>query len=224
MANNIKNVTLRQFALAFLISTILLRRLKRTWLYVDDCPRYGYYCATSGDSAKVLDIADIEYFTVKKGAGNLQPFDTRSAENRQDRRYFQKRKMTSTSKIAQGTAPHTVGLDPRIREFAKEETNWYTLVPTICNADTLGIRPDLIKRPINSWSELLNPEFKGKASILNIASIGIMDAAMVCEAMVRSGDKGNMTKAEIDKTMAIFTEAKKSGQFRAWKSLTNPLT
>ena len=28
-----------------------------------------------------------------------------------------------------------------------------------------------------------------------------------------------MTKAEIDKTMAIFTEAKKSGQFRAfWKS------
>ena len=32
-------------------------------------------------------------------------------------------------------------------------------------------------------------------------------------------DKGNMTKEEIDKTMAIFTEAKKAGQFRAfWKS------
>jgi putative spermidine/putrescine transport system substrate-binding protein len=29
----------------------------------------------------------------------------------------------------------------------------------VYNADTLGIRPDLIKRPINSWSELLNPEF-----------------------------------------------------------------
>ena len=87
--------------------------------------------------------------------------------------------------------------------------------------DTLGIRPDLIKRPINSWTELLNPEFKGKASILNISSIGIMDAAMVCEAMgeVQYGDKGNMTKDEIDKTMAIFTEAKKAGQFRAfWKS------
>ena len=37
---------------------------------------------------------------------------------------------------------------------------------------------------------------------------------MVCEAMgeVNYGDKGNMTKAEIDKTMAIFTEAKKAGQ------------
>ena len=31
---------------------------------------------------------------------------------------------------------------------------------------------------------------------------------------VKYGDKGNMTKAEIDKTMAIFTEAKKAGQFR----------
>ena len=38
---------------------------------------------------------------------------------------------------------------------------------------------------------------------------------MVCEAMgeVTYGDKGNMTKEEIDKTMKIFTDAKKSGQF-----------
>ena len=96
-----------------------------------------------------------------------------------------------------------------------------TLIPTIYNADTLGIRPDLIGRPIGSWTELLNPEFKGKASILDISSIGIMDAAMVCEAMgeIQYGDKGNMTREEIDKTMAIFTEAKQNGQFRAfWKS------
>jgi putative spermidine/putrescine transport system substrate-binding protein len=39
----------------------------------------------------------------------------------------------------------------------------------------LGIRPDLIKQPIESWAELFNPEFKGKTSILNIPSIGIMD-------------------------------------------------
>ena len=95
-----------------------------------------------------------------------------------------------------------------------------TLIPTTYNADTLGIRPDLIKRPIESWEELLNPEFKGKASLLNIPSIGIMDAAMVVEAHGRHkyGDKGNMTKAEIDLTMKILTEAKKAGQFRAfWK-------
>src|SRR6202030_246636 len=65
-----------------------------------------------------------------------------------------------------------------------------------------------------------NPEFKGKAPILNIPSIGIMDAAMVVEAtgQHKYEDKGNMTKAEIDLTMKILTEAKKAGQFRAfWK-------
>ena len=87
-----------------------------------------------------------------------------------------------------------------------------TLIPTIYNADTLGIRPDLIGRPIESWAELLNPEFAGKASILDISSIGIMDMAMVCEAMgeIQYGDKGNMTTEEIDKTMAIFTAAKQA--------------
>lgn len=109
----------------------------------------------------------------------------------------------------------------------QEESGWMTLIPTIYNADTLGIRPDLIGRPIESWTELLNPEFKGKASILDISSIGIMDAAMVCEAMgeIKYGDKGNMTKEEIDKTMAIFTEAKKNGQFRAfWKTFDESVT
>ena len=69
--------------------------------------------------------------------------------------------------VAQGTAPSTVGFitEPGSKEFAPEVTGWMTLIPTIYNADTLGIRPDLIKRPIDTWAELLNPEFKGKASI-----------------------------------------------------------
>jgi len=136
---------------------------------------------------------------------------------------FRDGKLNPDSVIAQGTAPHTVGFvdGPDGKEFVDEESGWMTLIPTIYNADTLGIRPDLINRGIDSWAELLNPEFKGKASILDISSIGIMDAAMVCEAMgeITYGDKGNMTRDEIDKTMAIFTEAKKNGQFRAfWKS------
>ena len=106
------------------------------------------------------------------------------------------------------------------KTFSPTPTEFVTLIPTVYNADTLGIRPDLIKRPITSWAELLNPEFKGKASILNIPSIGIMDAAMVVEAtgQYKYADKGNMTRAEIDLTMKVLTEAKKAGQFRAfWK-------
>jgi putative spermidine/putrescine transport system substrate-binding protein len=122
----------------------------------------------------------------------------------------------------QGTAPKKVMFveGPHSTKFSSTPTEWVTLIPTVYNADTLGIRPDLIKRPINSWAELLNPEFKGKAAILNIPSIGIMDAAMVVEATgkYKYPDKGNMTRQEIDMTMAALTEAKKAGQFRAfWK-------
>jgi hypothetical protein len=136
---------------------------------------------------------------------------------------FTKGQLPNGKKIGdQGTAPMKVlyleGANSKV--FSKTPTEFVTLIPTVYNADTLGIRPDLIKRPISSWKELLNPEFKGKASILNIPSIGIMDAAMVVEAtgQHKYADKGNMTKAEIDLTMKVMTEAKKAGQFRAfWK-------
>ena len=227
-AQNIKNVTLRQFGTGVSNINEIAKRAKQ------DLGITLQMTALDTDSTaqrvvtqpRSFDIADIEYFTLKKvwGSGNMQPMDIRKLKYYdQIVGTFKNGKLTPSSKIAQGTAPHTVSFveNPTDRNFAKGETNWYTMVPTIYNADTLGIRPDLIKRPISSWTELLNPEFRGKASILNIASIGIMDAAMVCEAMgeVQYGDKGNMTRAEIDKTMAIFTEAKQAGQFRAfWKS------
>ncbi|WP_292289840.1 extracellular solute-binding protein [Marivita sp.] len=179
--------------------------------------------ATQPDS---FDIADIEYWICKKvwPTGNLQAMDTsRIANYDKIAGTFRTGKLTPTSEIAQGTAPHTVGFvdGPDGTSFVDNESGWMTLIPTIYNADTLGIRPDLIGRPISNWSELLNTEFKGKASILDISSIGIMDMAMVCESMgeITYADKGNMTREEIDKTLAIFTEAKQNGQFRAfWKS------
>ena len=225
---NIKNVTLRQFGTGVSNINEIAKRAKQ------DLGITLQMTALDTDSTaqrvvtqpRSFDIADIEYFTLKKvwGSGNMQPMDIRKLKHYdQIVGTFKNGKLTPSSKIAQGTAPHTVSFveNPTDRNFAKGETNWYTMVPTIYNADTLGIRPDLSKRPSSSWTELLNPEFRGKASILNIASIGIMDAAMVCEAMgeVQYGDKGNMTRAEIDKTMAIFTEAKQAGQFRAfWKT------
>jgi len=53
-------------------------------------------------------------------------------------------------------------------KFAKKPTEWFTMVPTIYNADTLGIRPDLVGRPITKWGDLADPAFKGKTAILNI--------------------------------------------------------
>ncbi|HEX5784904.1 MAG TPA: extracellular solute-binding protein, partial [Burkholderiaceae bacterium] len=173
-----------------------------------------------------FDLIDTEYFSLKKiiPTGNLQGIDTKRIKNADKiTSLFTKGEVAGKKVGDQGTAPKKVMyLDkPDAKAFSAAPTQFMTLIPTVYNADTLGIRPDLIKRPIDSWKELLNPEFKGKAAILNIPSIGIMDAAMICESagIVKYGDKGNMTKAEIDKTIDFLIKTKKDGQFRAfWKT------
>ncbi|MDR3536559.1 MAG: PotD/PotF family extracellular solute-binding protein [Acetobacteraceae bacterium] len=227
-AQNIKNVTLRQFgtgvsnlnAVADKVKQDLGFTLQMTALDTDAVIQKAV------TQPKSYDIADIEYFSIKKvfPTGVMQPMDARKIKY-VDKivPIFTKGKLTPESAVAQGTTPYSVGFvdGPNGRSFAKGQTGWMTLIPTIYNADTLGIRPDLVGRPINNWKDLVDPAFKGKAAILNIPSIGIMDAAMVMESLgtLKYADKGNMTKPEIDKTIAFLIEAKKSGQFRAfWKS------
>src|SRR5262249_27188122 len=169
---------------------------------------------------------DIEYWICKKvfPANVLQPMDAKKIK------YFDKivpifttGKLKPDSVVAQGTAPNTVSFveGQTSTKFAKSPTQWFTMVPTIYNADTVGIRPDLVGRPITQWKDILDPKFKGKTAILNIPSIGIMDAAMIAESagIATYVDKGNMTKAEIDKTIDFLIKTKKDGQFRAfWKT------
>ena len=172
-----------------------------------------------------FDILDSEYWMLKKiiPSGNLLGMDAKRIKLVNEiTPVFTKGEIGGKKIGDQGTAPKKVSFLParEAKTFATEQTQWMTLIPTTYNADTLGIRPDKIGRPITSWAELLNPEFKGKAALLNIPSIGIMDAAMVVEAtgQHKYADKGNMTRAEIDLTMKVLTEAKRAGQFRAfWK-------
>ncbi|ODA33110.1 ABC transporter substrate-binding protein [Veronia pacifica] len=227
-AQNIKNITLRQFGTGVSNLNAIAEQCKKD---------LGFNLQlTSLDSDSVTqravtqprsyDIADIEYWICKKVFPSkvLQPLNTtRLKLFDKISPLFINGKLTPSSPIAQGTAPHTVGFveGKDSTTFAPSPTDWMTLIPTIYNADTLGIRPDLINRPIKNWSDIMDPAFKGKASILNIPSIGIMDAAMICESMgaVSYADKGNMSKDEIDKTIAVLIDAKRQGQFRAfWKS------
>src|SRR5882757_2440652 len=120
----------------------------------------------------------------------------------------------------QGVAPYSVlyatGADGQ--KFSKGPSDWLTGIPTITNADTLGIRPDLVGRPISSWADLISPEFKGRAALQDQPTVGVIDVAMALEARgdLKYGDKGNMTKEEIDKTIKIMLDFKKGGHFRAF--------
>ena len=191
-----------------------------------------YIPLTSDDVVKTavtqpnrFDILEPEVWMVKKivPSGNLRGLDTqRIKEAGNITTVFTKGEVDGKKIGDQGTAPRKVIYleGEESKTFSKDESRYMSIIPSVYNADTLGIRPDLIGRPIEHWHELLNSEFKGKASILNIPSIGIMDAAMVVESLGEHtyADKGNMTKEEIDLTMGVLTEAKKQGQFRAfWK-------
>jgi putative spermidine/putrescine transport system substrate-binding protein len=222
------NITLRQFGTGVSNLNAIAEKCKEDLgitleMTATDSDAAAQRAVTQPDS---YDIADIEYWTLKKvfAAGVIQPMDTAKLK------YYDKvvplfitGKLEPESVIAQGTAPHTVGFVEAqdSKTFAKEPTKWFTMMPTIYNADTLGIRPDLVGREISSWADILDPAFKGKTSILNIPSIGIMDAAMIMEAAgeIKYADKGNMTTEEIDKTIDFLIKIKQAGQFRAfWKS------
>jgi putative spermidine/putrescine transport system substrate-binding protein len=108
------------------------------------------------------------------------------------------------------------------KKLAGKPTEFQTMIPTIYNADTLGIRPDLIggRDKVTSWKDLLDPKFKGKTALFDYAPVGIIDVAMALEARgdFKYADKGNMTKEEIDKTIKIMIDLKKSGHFRSFWS------
>jgi putative spermidine/putrescine transport system substrate-binding protein len=171
-----------------------------------------------------IDIADIEYFFQLHllPRGTLHPMEAKKIKL-WDKvvPIFTKGEYPDGRKVStQGVLPFEVQYieKPGDKKFATKPTNYITGIPTVYNADTLGIRPDLVKRKVESWAELLNPEWKGKTSIVSVPGIGIMDAAMAIEARgdMKYKDKGNMTKQEIDKTIEILIKAKKAGQFRAF--------
>ncbi|MGA7974582.1 MAG: PotD/PotF family extracellular solute-binding protein [Pseudolabrys sp.] len=172
-----------------------------------------------------FDLVDVEYFALPElvPAGTLMGMDAKKIKLADEITSVLTKGTIDDKKIgSQGTAPFKVFYreGKYSKKFASKPTEWLSLIPTTYNADSLGYRPDLTGGTITHWKSLLDPKFKGKTALINIPSIGIMDAAMAIESsgLIKYGDKGNQTKAEIDKTIDILIKAKKAGQFRAFWS------
>jgi len=97
-------------------------------------------------------------------------------------------------------------------------SRYISMVPGWHNADSIGYNPDETGREILSWAELFSEDFAGSVALLNIPQIGVMDAALGVEALgLRTfGDKGNMTRDEIDFLIDFLIEKKQAGHFRAF--------
>ena len=169
-----------------------------------------------------LDIADLEVWQSKVAVpqGALQGVEIAKIKNWGELTPLYTEGTFAGKEVSrQGDAPiefiYREGKDSN--GFASGKTDWANFCPGVYNADTLGIRPDLVGREVNSWADLISPDFKGKTAIQNIPTNGIMDAMMACEAagLLKYGDKGNPTQEELTATIAKLIELKKGGHFRA---------
>jgi putative spermidine/putrescine transport system substrate-binding protein len=127
-------------------------------------------------------------------------------------------RLTPTSKLGQGDAPYRHLWLDKNGNPVKGPSRYVSMVPTFHNADSLGYNPKGTKRKIESWAELFSSDFKGRVALQKVPQIGTMDAAMGVEAMglMKFGDKGDMTKAEIDKLVDFLIKKKRDGHFRAF--------
>ena len=161
-------------------------------------------------------------------SGNFQAWDTTKLpewDNIVDI-YKAPGKIWPDASYGQGQHPHSViqTSSQYATDFVKPaSTKWLVYHPMMHDADTLGVRTEVIGRPIESWAELINPEFSGRAAILSFPAIGAMDAALALEANgeIKYSNKGNMTIEEIDFTLDRLIEMKKAGHFRALWSTFN---
>lgn len=225
-AQNIKDITLTQVGPAFSVFPAIAEEASKDLGFKIDTQNVWTDALMSRiiNQPNTIDIADLELWAMRKmwPSGKLQAIETKNIKLWEKIEPIFREGNYSTGKPVnrQGTMPFEILYveGPGERQFANKQTDFATAMPTFFNADTLGVRPDLINRKIESWAELLNPEFRGKTSIVNIPQIGIMDAAMALEARgeLKYADKGNMTRQEIDATIDRLTQAKKDGQFRAF--------
>ena len=127
-------------------------------------------------------------------------------------------KLTPDSSVGQGDAPYLFLWVDAEGNTVKGPSDHIIMAPAWHNANSMGYNPKATGRPIESWGELLNKEWSGKVALLNVPQIGVMDAALAIEALglKKFGDKGNMTKAEIDFLVDYLIPLKKKGHFRAF--------
>jgi putative spermidine/putrescine transport system substrate-binding protein len=227
-AQNIKDVTLRQFGTGVSnLNEVAQQGEGRPRLHPgNDGARQSdsvtQRAATQPDS---FDIADIEYWICKKvwPTGNLQAMDTSKIKN-YDKivGIFRNGKLTPESTIAQGTAPHTVGFV----EGGRQNVRRQRIRLDDPDPDHLQRRyaghPPRPDRPADQ--QLVGAAESPNSRARPRSSTSRRSASWTWRWLWNPWGNTNTRQGqhdpeEIDKTIGIFTEAKKNGQFRAfWKT------
>ncbi len=160
-----------------------------------------------------------DMFDVMLPAGVFQPVDTQRIKDWDKVSNLTKTgKLTEGSTVGQGDAPVTKLWVDENGKPTDGPSRYISAVPGWHNADSLGYNPDDTGREIESWAEMFSEDFQGRVALINVPQIGVMDAAMGVEALGLKtfGDKGDMTREEIDFLVDFLITKKEAGHFRAF--------
>ena len=105
-----------------------------------------------------FDMLDSEYWMLKKivPGGTLAGIEAKQLKRYDDiMPIFTKGTRPSGKELPRiGTAPIKVQFleGAESKKLAPEASSFLSLIPTVYNADTLGIGPDLIEKPVKGWA------------------------------------------------------------------------
>lgn len=223
-AQNIKDITLVHTGMSYSTLSPIARQASEDLGFKIEMAVTDHAGLTNRifNDPKAIDIADMEYWQSKivVPQGALQAVEISKISNWDKlSTLFTDATFEGADVSRQGDSPVEFIYRPSKDEngFADGKSDYANFIPGVYNADTLGIRPDLVGREITSWGDLFSSDFTGKTAIQNIPTIGIMDAIMAMEAagLQTYGDKGNPTRDEIQATIDTLIVMKRDGHFRA---------
>ena len=173
--------------------------------------------------AEPFDVLDTEYFSLKKlvPSGKNSP-DGRQEDQgvRQDHAGFTKGQLRTQGHWRRGDrAEKVMSSKASTRPNSRRPDGVGHADSDRLNADTLGIRSDLIKAVNSEGLRIAQPRAKGKAATPTFLD-GTMDAdgGRKSTGKQQYSYKGNMTKSEIDMTMRLVLMRPRSWlSSRLWK-------
>lgn len=121
-----------------------------------------------------------------------------------------------------GAAPwRVIFADPARRQ----ESAWLRIVPTVCNADSLGWRADRVAAPVDSWAALIDPAHAGKVAIADMSAVSHIELSLALQArgIVAYADIGEQSPQEIRATYSAIEQLPPGHFFDAWASFESSI-
>lgn len=160
-------------------------------------------------------------------AETIQPIDTARIERwREINSLTREGRISAKARIGAGDAPHKLLFIQPDGELGAQASDKISFLPYVHNVDSFGYNTDVIAKgapyETESWAWLLDDAHRGKVAVVNAPTIGLFDLVLAVQAkgLMKFGDIGALTRAELDELFRILVDYRRRGHFRSvWSSV-----